>query len=167
MKPLCRLTDPEVARFGALAPEDLAREGVPEDLVPYVWGVAQILLEARLCRDKHRFHSHRLEAMALGEHASWGNRGNTCSALAYLVRNVGKAVVRENKSARNRPARPNRDFRRALDHESSHPFATLLKDTPYWRVAKNVWPEPGESPDEYFDRYHQECRDIVRYRSKT
>ena len=156
MKPLCHeLADSEVARLGELSPEDFAEAGVSENLVPFVWGVAQTLHDAR--QNPNNPSSKRMESAALGEHASWGRRGDRCSTLDYLVRNVQKALVREGKCARRRSYRP-RDYRRAEDHEPQHAFEGFLRDTPYWRVAKDVVPEPGETLDEYVGRYHQECR---------
>ena len=148
MKPLCRLTDAEASHFGEMTPGDFEQAGVPKWLVPHVWGVAQNLMKARLCRST--FQSNRSEATVLGERASWGNRGARCGALNYLVRNVRKAVVRENKSARNRPTRPSRDNWRAHCHDPDEkardlfPIGTLER-----RVAAHVLLEDGETIDEY------------------
>ena len=160
MRPLCPLDDIEVSRLGAMSPEDFAGEGVPERLVPFVWGVAQALLEARKCRTK--FHADRQEATGLGEHASWGRRGDGCDPVTYLVRNVRKAVVREDKSARSR-SRP-RDFLRAADNEILE--LMLTEDPPHW-VPRDLWPEPDETIDEFIARFTQECRRYTYDRNRV
>ena len=155
MKPLSQLTDAEIARFGEMELEDFAREGVPEWLAPYVFRVAQTLLEALLCRKNLEFHkANRLEATALGDQASWGRRGDGCAPLVYLVRNVLKAVVRENKSARTRPARP-RDKLRTEEYEL---IESILRGDPlpygldHPDLQAEITQEPRETVDEYIAR---------------
>ena len=158
MKPLCHeLEDSEVARLGAMSPEDFAQAGVSKKLVPFVWTVAHRLLEAR------KYPNARMEATALGEHASWGRRGDRCSALDYLVRNIRKAIVREDTSARDRQSRPRND-RRTADYEL---IEGPLGDPQIWNLdtLPDLWHEPDETLDEFIARYEQEIR-LLRRRQK-
>lgn len=161
MKALCLLDDSEVASLGNMSPDDFLQAGFSNSMARHMYSVAQHLLAAR--RLSSKFHSMRQEATALGEHASWGRRGDGCSALVYFVRNLRKAIVREDTSARDRQSRP-RNNRRTEDYEL---IEGPLGDPQIWNLdtLPDLWQEPDETLDEFIARYKQEIR-LLRRRQK-